>query len=67
MYIQRKQEIKKNIKIECQIAPPNIVILEPEENLYCNKNVYNIAKMYYNDVGLDSNSSLDLASDKAIF
>ena len=62
-----RTELRKITDMGCNVSPPNVVILELGDNPCNNENVHNAAKMYFNDVGIDSLGHIDLAADEAIF
>ena len=60
-------EIIKQIPINCNTSPPNIVILEPGNTPNYNENIHAACKMYHNDLPRSSDSYLYIACDQAIF
>jgi len=49
------------------VSPPNVVILKPDDNPNCNKNIHNAYDLYYEDVRITNTSCLNIACDEAIF
>src|SRR6266542_2962699 len=64
---QVHEELWKNLEMGCQVEPPNVVILEPGDNPNNTENIHAAARMYFNDVGIDSVENLEIACDEAIF
>ncbi len=60
-------EIIKQISINCNTSPSNVVILEPDDTPNCNENVHAACEMYYNDLPHGSDNYLYIACDQAIF
>ncbi|CAJ0922654.1 10824_t:CDS:2 [Entrophospora sp. SA101] len=64
---QVQEELWKNVEIGCLIEPPNVIILKPGEDHNNTMNIHAAARIYYDDIGLDSTGHLDLSSDESIF
>ncbi|CAJ0625428.1 15168_t:CDS:2 [Entrophospora sp. SA101] len=59
---QVQEELWKNVEIGYLIKPPNVIILKPGEDHNNTMNIHAAARMYYDDIGLDSTGHLDLAN-----
>ncbi|CAJ0891260.1 819_t:CDS:2 [Entrophospora sp. SA101] len=59
---QVQEELWKNVEIGYLIKPPNVIILKPGEDHNNTMNIHAAARMYYDDIGLDSTGHLDLAT-----
>ena len=58
--------IKQTITTGCNIAPPNVIILNPGETPNCNINVHKACEMYFNEVSIENTGYLDIVCDEAI-
>src|SRR6266511_2988611 len=61
-----RSEIIKQIPINCNTSPPNIMILEPGNTSNCNENVHVACEMYRNDLSYGSDNHLYIVCDQAI-
>ena len=60
-------EIIKQIPINCNTSPPNVVILESDDTPNCNENVHAACEMYHNNLPYGSDNYLYITCDQAIF
>ncbi|CAJ0925885.1 12235_t:CDS:2, partial [Entrophospora sp. SA101] len=64
---QVQEELWKNVEIGCLIEPPNVIILKPGEDHNNTMNIHAAARIYYDDIGLDSTGHLDLSNLEKAF